>query len=148
MSRDGQVNSVLFKDRNDPRITSVGRFIRRYSLDELPQLLNVLAGQMSLVGPRPNLTREVALYESDAIQRLRVLPGMTGLVADQRSQQPELGGVPSAGPLVRRQLVADAGSADPHRDGARGAQGVRGVLSPKGPRPHQPRPGSPLGGTP
>ena len=79
ISRDGQVNSVLFKDQNDPRITSVGRFIRRYSLDELPQLLNVLAGQMSLVGPRPNLTREVALYESDAIQRLRVLPGMTGL---------------------------------------------------------------------
>jgi len=79
MSRDGHTNSVLFKERNDPRITSVGRFIRKYSLDELPQLLNVLAGQMSLVGPRPPLSREVAMYESDAIQRLRVLPGMTGL---------------------------------------------------------------------
>ncbi|MGV1008007.1 MAG: sugar transferase [Dermatophilaceae bacterium] len=79
MSRDGQANAVLFKERDDPRITPVGRFIRRYSLDELPQLLNVLAGQMSLVGPRPNLPREVAQYESDAIQRLRVLPGMTGL---------------------------------------------------------------------
>ena len=79
MARDGQVNAVLFKDRRDPRVTSVGRVLRRFSVDELPQLFNVLLGDMSLVGPRPPLRREVDLYEPDAVQRLRVRPGMTGL---------------------------------------------------------------------
>ena len=79
LSREGHVNTMLFKDKSDPRITRVGRILRKYSLDELPQLLNVLKGDMSLVGPRPPLAREVADYESDAMQRLRVLPGMTGL---------------------------------------------------------------------
>lgn len=74
-----ETNSVLFKDPRDPRITSVGRALRKYSLDELPQLFNVLLGKMSLVGPRPPLAREVANYEPDAVQRLRVRPGMTGL---------------------------------------------------------------------
>ncbi len=72
-------NSVLFKLKDDPRITSVGRFIRRYSLDELPQLLNVVTGDMSLVGPRPPLASEVAQYADDAKRRLLVKPGMTGL---------------------------------------------------------------------
>lgn len=79
LDRAGQVNAVLFKQQDDPRVTSIGRIIRKYSLDELPQLFNVLLGQMSLVGPRPSLAREVAVYESDAVQRLRVQPGMTGL---------------------------------------------------------------------
>jgi exopolysaccharide biosynthesis polyprenyl glycosylphosphotransferase len=79
ITRADGVNSVLFKQRDDPRVTRVGRFLRKYSLDELPQLFNVLLGEMSLVGPRPPLAREVALYESDAVQRLRVRPGMTGL---------------------------------------------------------------------
>jgi exopolysaccharide biosynthesis polyprenyl glycosylphosphotransferase len=79
MSRDGQSNAVLFKDRRDPRITSIGRVLRKLSIDELPQLLNVLRGDMSLVGPRPPLHREVDAYEPDAFQRLRVRPGMTGL---------------------------------------------------------------------
>ena len=57
----------------------MGRVIRKYSLDELPQLFNVLRGQMSLVGPRPSLEREVAKYEFDAIHRLRAMPGLTGL---------------------------------------------------------------------
>ena len=74
-----QANDKLFKDPNDPRITRVGAILRRYSLDELPQLFNVLLGEMSLVGPRPPLAKEVATYEPDAIQRLRVRPGMTGL---------------------------------------------------------------------
>ncbi len=72
-------NGVLFKIRDDPRITRVGRVLRRYSVDELPQLLNVVRGEMSLVGPRPPLPEEVLAYESDAIRRLHVLPGMTGL---------------------------------------------------------------------
>jgi exopolysaccharide biosynthesis polyprenyl glycosylphosphotransferase len=72
-------NTVLYKMRRDPRVTRVGRVLRRYSLDELPQLLNVLRGQMSLVGPRPPLPSEVEGYEPDAARRLRVQPGLTGL---------------------------------------------------------------------
>jgi lipopolysaccharide/colanic/teichoic acid biosynthesis glycosyltransferase len=69
----------LFKLRLDPRVTRVGAWIRRYSVDELPQLLNVVRGEMSLVGPRPPLPREVAEYEADTRRRLLVRPGMTGL---------------------------------------------------------------------
>lgn len=69
----------LFKMQDDPRVTRVGSFLRRTSLDELPQLVNVLTGSMSLVGPRPALPREVALYEDFADRRLLVTPGITGL---------------------------------------------------------------------
>ena len=69
----------LFKMRHDPRVTPVGRFIRRFSLDELPQLFDVLARTMSVVGPRPPLPREVASYEKDVHRRLLVKPGITGL---------------------------------------------------------------------
>jgi exopolysaccharide biosynthesis polyprenyl glycosylphosphotransferase len=72
-------NGVLFKIRKDPRLTKVGGFLRRFSLDELPQLLNVLRGDMSLVGPRPPLPEEVAGYSDDATRRLKVKPGVTGL---------------------------------------------------------------------
>ncbi len=70
---------VLFKSTSDPRVTRPGRFIRRFSLDELPQLWNVVRGEMSLVGPRPPLQSEVEQYEDDMLRRLNVLPGMTGL---------------------------------------------------------------------
>ena len=69
----------LFKLQDDPRITGPGKWMRRFSLDELPQLINVLRGEMSLVGPRPPLPREVESYEKDVLRRLRVRPGMTGL---------------------------------------------------------------------
>ncbi|NUR94042.1 MAG: sugar transferase [Kribbellaceae bacterium] len=72
-------NGVIFKMRNDPRMTPLGRWIRRFSLDELPQLFNVLRGDMSLVGPRPPLAEEVALYAADDSRRMLVKPGMTGL---------------------------------------------------------------------
>nr|BFE85692.1 hypothetical protein GCM10020093_082930 [Planobispora longispora] len=72
-------NGVLFKLRKDPRVTPVGSWLRRYSLDELPQLMNVLTGEMSLVGPRPPLPAEVAQYGTDVHRRLVVKPGMTGL---------------------------------------------------------------------
>ncbi|MET1134194.1 MAG: sugar transferase [Aeromicrobium sp.] len=79
LQAQGTAGQPLFKVENDPRITCVGRFIRRYSIDELPQLLNVLRGDMSLVGPRPQREGEVALYDRTARRRLRVRPGMTGL---------------------------------------------------------------------
>ncbi|GAA1758299.1 sugar transferase [Nocardioides hankookensis] len=69
----------LFKMADDPRVTKPGKWLRRYSIDELPQLFNVWRGEMSLVGPRPPLPREVASYEADVLRRLRVRPGMTGL---------------------------------------------------------------------
>ena len=69
----------VFKMKQDPRITRIGRGLRRCSLDEVPQLLNVLRGEMSLVGPRPALPREVALYTPEQGGRLSVLPGLTGL---------------------------------------------------------------------
>ncbi len=72
-------DDVLFKVRDDPRVTRLGRFIRRYSIDELPQLFNVFRGEMSLVGPRPPLPAEVERYEQDVHRRLLVRPGMTGL---------------------------------------------------------------------
>jgi lipopolysaccharide/colanic/teichoic acid biosynthesis glycosyltransferase len=72
-------DGVLFKVRNDPRVTGLGRWLRRCSLDELPQLANVLLGQMSLVGPRPPLPEEVAVYPDDVRRRLAVKPGLTGL---------------------------------------------------------------------
>lgn len=74
--RDGK---PLFKVEDDPRVTPIGRILRRYSLDELPQLLNVLGGSMSLVGPRPQRAGEVALYDDSAHRRLYVSPGMSGL---------------------------------------------------------------------
>jgi len=70
---------VLFKLARDPRITRVGRVLRRYSLDEVPQLLNVVRGEMALVGPRPALPRELEQYDEDPLRRLAVTPGLTGL---------------------------------------------------------------------
>ncbi|MED3920219.1 sugar transferase [Priestia aryabhattai] len=77
--KHNEVSGAMFKMKNDPRITKVGRFIRKTSLDELPQLYNVLKGDMSLVGPRPPLKREVQIYTLYQKQRLLVLPGCTGL---------------------------------------------------------------------
>ncbi|MCH8564895.1 sugar transferase [Nesterenkonia sp. LB17] len=71
--------NIMFKMKDDPRITKVGRFIRRYSIDELPQVFNVLTGSMSLVGPRPSLAREVVQYEHHVHRRFLVKPGITGL---------------------------------------------------------------------
>lgn len=79
LSTRNETDGLLFKMRADPRVTRVGRILRKWSLDELPQLVNVLLGQMSLVGPRPPLPAEVARYDGDVARRLLVKPGMTGL---------------------------------------------------------------------
>lgn len=79
LAKQGTADRPLFKVQDDPRITPIGRFIRRYSLDELPQLFNALLGTMSLVGPRPQVEAEVALYDNAAERRLLVKPGLTGL---------------------------------------------------------------------
>lgn len=82
--RDG----VLFKVSNDPRITRLGRILRKYSLDELPQFINVLRGEMSIVGPRPPIASEVEKYELEHFRRLEVLPGLTGLWQVQARHDP------------------------------------------------------------
>jgi len=74
-----EVSGAMFKMKDDPRITRIGSFIRKTSIDELPQLINVLIGNMSLVGPRPPLPREVSEYTDYDMQRLLVTPGCTGL---------------------------------------------------------------------
>jgi exopolysaccharide biosynthesis polyprenyl glycosylphosphotransferase len=79
LMEDNEFEGVLFKMRSDPRITRLGAFLRRSSLDELPQLVNVLRGEMSLVGPRPSLPSETAVMRSDDLRRLAVKPGITGL---------------------------------------------------------------------
>jgi lipopolysaccharide/colanic/teichoic acid biosynthesis glycosyltransferase len=79
LRRQNEREGPTFKLTHDPRITCAGRFLRRYSLDELPQLWNVLRGEMSLVGPRPHPLDDIARYAFDHLRRLDVIPGMTGL---------------------------------------------------------------------
>jgi len=79
LTASSEGNGVLFKMKNDPRVTRLGRTLRKYSLDELPQLWNVLVGDMSLVGPRPPLAQEVSAYEDHVHRRLYIKPGLTGM---------------------------------------------------------------------
>jgi exopolysaccharide biosynthesis polyprenyl glycosylphosphotransferase len=119
-------DGALFKIRNDPRITRVGRVLRRFSLDELPQLVNVLRGEMSLVGPRPPLPSEVADYEHDVRRRLAVKPGLTGLwQVSGRSDLPwdeavrlDLRYVDNWSPLLDLQILLKTGRAVLSRSGA------------------------------
>ena len=77
LAKQNEMSGPMFKMKDDPRVTKVGKFIRKTSIDELPQLLNVLKGEMSLVGPRPSLPKEVEKFESRMLRRLDVRPGLT-----------------------------------------------------------------------
>jgi lipopolysaccharide/colanic/teichoic acid biosynthesis glycosyltransferase len=77
LEKQNEMSGPVFKMKQDPRITGIGRFIRKYSIDELPQLINVLRGDMSIVGPRPPVPQEVAKYEPWQRRRLSVRPGLT-----------------------------------------------------------------------
>ena len=77
--KKNEVDGPIFKIRNDPRITAFGRFLRKYSLDELPQLINVLKGEMSLVGPRPLPIEQIEKEDLRQLMRLEIRPGITGL---------------------------------------------------------------------
>jgi lipopolysaccharide/colanic/teichoic acid biosynthesis glycosyltransferase len=79
LAESNEGSGALFKIRDDPRVTNIGKFLRRYSIDELPQLWDVFRGKMSMIGPRPPLPREVELYEDHIHRRLNVRPGITGL---------------------------------------------------------------------
>ena len=88
LSTHNERDSILFKMKNDPRVTPIGRTLRKFSLDELPQLFNVMRGDMSLVGPRPPIASEVQRYELQHFRRLEVLPGLTGLWQVRARQDP------------------------------------------------------------
>jgi exopolysaccharide biosynthesis polyprenyl glycosylphosphotransferase len=88
VAQNERSGGILFKMKNDPRVTRVGARLRKYSLDEIPQFVNVLRGEMSLVGPRPPLASEVAKYELEHYRRLEVLPGLTGLWQVRARQDP------------------------------------------------------------
>jgi len=77
--QSNEIDGAMFKMKDDPRITRIGKFIRQHSLDEIPQFYNVLIGQMSLVGPRPALPEEVKQYDARSLGRISVTPGITGL---------------------------------------------------------------------
>ena len=79
LKEQNEIAGAMFKMKDDPRVTKIGRFIRKHSIDEFPQFLNVFLGQMSVVGPRPPLPNEVAEYTEFDLQRLAVKPGITGL---------------------------------------------------------------------
>ena len=98
LKEQNEIAGAMFKMKEDPRVTKIGRFIRKHSIDEFPQFLNVFLGQMSVVGPRPPLPNEVAQYTEYDLQRLAVKPGITGLWQVTERNRTGFGG------MVRRDL--------------------------------------------
>ena len=128
-----EMDGPLFKIADDPRITPVGRVLRKLSIDELPQLFSVLRGSMSLVGPRPALPDEAALWDEQVQERLRVRPGITGMWQVSGRSTIQLRGLQAARSVLRRQLVAHPRRPDLRQDGRRRARAV--VARPSGDAP-------------
>ena len=109
-----EIAGAMFKMKDDPRVTRIGKFIRKHSIDEFPQFLNVFLGQMSVVGPRPPLPNEVAEYTEYDLQRLAVKPGITGWwqVTERNSTgfdgmvQRDLEYIAKRGPVTDLKIVA------------------------------------------
>ena len=129
---DNEAGGALFKIRDDPRVTRVGKFLRRFSLDEIPQVVNVLKGEMSLVGPRPLPLRDYRLLEDWHRARYHVLPGMTGLWQISGRSGLELRRSRQVGLHVPRELVHLARHLDHRQDDPGGPDPTRRVLSPAG----------------
>ena len=128
LEQTNEAGGALFKIRDDPRVTRVGRFLRRFSLDEIPNVINVLRGEMSLVGPRPLPTRDYELLETWHRRRYNVLPGMTGLWQVVRPLRPHVRRPRPARLLLPRELVDLARRHDPVQDAVRGVRPPRRVL--------------------
>lgn len=124
-----ELRDPMFKLRRDPRVTRVGRALRRASLDELPQLVNVLKGDMSLVGPRPEQIELTERYLPEHEFRLAVKPGITGPDAGVRPRRADLRRAPRCGARVRREPLARPGSSHPRTDPHRGRQRQGRVLA-------------------
>ncbi len=124
-----EVDGALFKIKDDPRITKVGRVLRKLSIDELPQLFNVLQGTMSMVGPRPALPDEVAQWDDEVAERLSVLPGLTGMWQVSGRSDSVVRDLQAARPVLRRQLVARARRAHLCTNGRRRADRPRRRLT-------------------
>ncbi len=129
LERANEASGALFKIRRDPRVTPIGRVLRRQSLDEVPNLLNVLRGQMSLVGPRPLPIRDYDLLSDWHRRRYNVLPGITGLWQIAGRSDLTFDDLVPAGLLLPRELVDLARHLDPRAHAVRGAAAKRRVLA-------------------
>ena len=127
LERENEASGALFKIRDDPRVTRVGRLLRRFSIDEVPNVINVLRGEMSLVGPRPLPVRDYDRLEEWHRRRYHVLPGHDGPLAGRRPLRPDVRRPRAARLLLHRELVDLARHLDPAQDAVPPCSPVEGA---------------------